>query len=190
MAKKQPLKGCIVTFSGNFYNITQTALLDQAARLGAQTARSVTKAVTHLVTTQTECDKLSSKVRQAQDHGAFIVSIDWVTESEETGSKQPEANFGLTSSPGPTSNGPDLSKKRHASDSPAPDAKKSKLDQLEASEKALPLGKSQVAKDASALRVPLDEGCPLGTYSVYLDDDGVIWDCTLKYVGPIKPIPS
>lgn len=185
-----PLKGCVVAFCGNFYGRNQTALLDDAARLGAHTAKSVTKNVTHLVATQTECDKFSSKVKQAQDQGASIVSIDWMDESERAGSKQPESHYALiNTNPGlaipvaPASSTPNSSddvsnaKKRPAtaSDSSARDAKKYKLDEV--NEKARPLGKSQLAKGSS--RVPLDEG--LGApYSVYVCADGVIWDATLK----------
>lgn len=183
MAKKQPLKGCVVAFCGSFYGHSQTSLLNDAARLGAHTAKSVTKNVTHLVTTKTECAKQSSKVIQARDQGVFIVSLDWVLESEQAASKQPESKFALgpastSASTASSSSAPDASKKRAASESPAPDAKKSKLDQ--AHEKAPPMGKSQLAKDSSSVRVPLDEGCSLSGYSVHVSDDGVIWDATLK----------
>lgn len=190
--KKQPipLKGCVVTFCGNFYGRNQTALLAYAASLGAHTAKSVTRNVTHLVATQTECDKLSSKVKQAQDQGVYIVSIDWMDESETAGSKQPESNYALlNTNPGPiipaapASSTPSANDhlsnatKRQSTpfDSLAPLSKKYKLGEV--NEKARPLGESQLAKDSS--RIQLDEG--LGApYSVYFDADGVIWDATLK----------
>lgn len=177
MAKKQPLKGCVVAFAGNFYGRNQTTLLTQAERLGAHTSKSITLGTTHLVTTQTECDKLSSKVKQAQEQGVFILNIAWFDESEAEGAKQTEADYVLlNSSSSSTPAPPPPPSKRAASDSPAPDAKKTKLDQ--ASEKAPVLGKSQLAKDTS-IRIPIDEGVQ-GRYVVYVGDDGIIWDATLK----------
>lgn len=184
MAKKQPLKGCVVAFAGNFYGRNQTTLLNQAERLGAHTSKSITPGTTHLVTTQTECSKRSSKVKQAQEQGVFIINISWLDESESLGAKQKEADYALSkpsassgSTPSSSSSAPPPAPtKRAASDSPAPEAKKTKLEQ--ASEKAPALGKSQLAKDTS-IQVPIDEGVQ-SHYSVYVGDDGIIWDATLK----------
>lgn len=41
------------------------------------------------------------------------------------------------------------------------------------------VGEGQVAK-SSDLQIPLDEGCPLVTYKVYIDDKGVIYDASLN----------
>lgn len=191
----------MIAFCGNFYGRNQTSLLDDAVRLGAHTAKSVTKTVTHLIATQTECDKLSSKITQAQSQNVFIVNINWLDESDAAGKKKPEADYALTppwssgaaaaASPSPMATAVatppstddnkkintivDLSKKRPASDDQAPDTKKFKLD----NEKAPPVGKSQLTKDTS-LRVPVDDGILSSDWAVYIGDDGVIWDATLK----------
>lgn len=175
------LAGCCVAFSGNFGSgHTQASLLEDAASLGAQTAKSVSKDVTHLVTTQADCDKPSTKVLQAQDRGLFIVSLAWMLQADEFGFKQPEADFALTARDDRATSAvdpaTDVSKKRQASDSPAPETKKPKLGP---NAKIPALGHQQKAKDW-AVQVPLDEECYLVGYGVHVDDDRVIWDASLK----------
>lgn len=206
MAKKQPLKGCTVAFCGNFHGRTQAALLSDAARLGANTSKTLAKNVTHLVATQNEVVKLSSKVQQAQAQATSIVSIDWMHDSEDAGAKQPESNYTFVALIIPTASSSsnvvvvdgdgddddDLPSpknlKRPAPSTLAPDAnaKKSKLDEV--SEKARPLGSAQLAKGSS--RIPLDDGLT-SPKSVYVGPDGVIWDATLKSVfTPPPPSPT
>lgn len=202
MAKKQPLNGCTVAFCGNFHGRTQAALLSDAARLGANTSKTLAKNVTHLVATQNEVVKLSSKVQQAQAQATSIVSIDWMDDSEDAGAKQPESNYAFVALINPAASSfpnvvvvddddDDLPSpknlKRPAPGTLAPDAnaKKSKLDEV--SEKARPLGSAQLAKGSS--RIPLDDGLT-SPKSVYVGPDGVIWDATLKSVLPPPPRPT
>ncbi|PSR81251.1 poly polymerase catalytic domain-domain-containing protein [Coniella lustricola] len=73
---------------------------------------------------------------------------------------------------------PDASKKRAASvDSTEPDTKKTKLEDEGPAES---FGTAQIAKDRAALDIPLDEGCSLSAYSVYIDSDDLIWDASLN----------
>lgn len=200
MAKKQPLNGCTVAFCGNFHGRTQAALLSDAARLGANTSKTLAKNVTHLVATQNEVVKLSSKVQQAQAQATSIVSIDWLHDSDDAGAKQPESNYAFVALVNPTASSSSnvvvddddddddvpspKNLKRPAPGTLAPDAnaKKSKLDEV--SEKARPLGSAQLAKGSS--RIPLDDGLT-SPKSVYVGPDGVIWDATLKSVLTPKP---
>ncbi|KAF3771114.1 hypothetical protein M406DRAFT_285995 [Cryphonectria parasitica EP155] len=179
-----PLDGCCVAFSGNFPGQTQASLLTHAARLGAQTSKSVSQDVTHLISTQNDCDKPSTKCIQAIDRGIALVSLDWLLQSESHDAKQPEANFALTTTkgspaatPAPDPAAQQDPKKRSASDSTAPDPKKVKLD---ANGKEIPtFGSAQIAKN-SAVRVEVDEGCSLTGYTVHIGDDSVIWDASLN----------
>lgn len=69
-----------------------------------------------------------------------------------------------------------------------PAAKKAKTNGKAAAPKAAPkaaAGKATKAKAAASKKskdpqVPLDEGCPLTTFVVYIDDKGVIWDASLN----------
>lgn len=178
--QEQPLKGCVIAFCGNFRAQNESSLANLAECLGARTVMSINKNLTHLVTTQTECNNASKKVIAAQRLGSFVVNLDWFLQSEEAGSKQPESNYALDlplPAPGAAAPGaPDVSsKKRPASDSLEPEAKKSKLEDV----KTQALGSAQVAKNPSSVVIPLDEGVQ-APWAVFVDDDGVIWDATLK----------
>ncbi|OJD28964.1 poly polymerase 2 adp-ribosyltransferase 2 [Diplodia corticola] len=190
-----PLDGCCVVFSGTFPGHSQSALLDQAARLGAATAKSVTKDATHLVTTQADFDKLSSKVKEALNRDIFLVSLEWLLDSEQSNAKADETQYtfrNVTPSPNPAS-APSASqgtaaqkakdsKKRQAS----PDADATSADQHDSKKKkglekeVIPnFGEGQIAKSRDIV-IPLDEECHLVGYGVHVDPDGVIWDASLN----------
>lgn len=182
-----PLAGCCIAASGSFPRKSQTAVLAHAERLGATTSKSVTSQVTHLITSQKDCDKNASKAIQASDRGIFLVDLEWILKSDESSTKQPEADFSLTvadhraipaAGPGPKGAATD-SRKRQTPYSPGPDPKKAKLSSLVDTSSAPAIGKSQVAK-GWAVQVPIDEGCPLTGYGVHVDDDSIIWDASLN----------
>ncbi|KAJ4389019.1 hypothetical protein N0V93_006481 [Gnomoniopsis smithogilvyi] len=183
-----PLADCCIAASGTFRSgRSQASVLTLAERLGATTSKSVSSEVTHLITSQKDCDKISSKVIQASDRGIYLVDIDWLLVSESTGTKQPEADFSLTAGnhkavpvADHATTGP---KKRQASHSPPPDSKKPKL--VDATGKEPTIGKSQIAKDW-AVQIPIDEGCPLTGYGVHVDDDSIIWDASLNQANTGK----
>lgn len=183
-----PLAGCCVAASGVFGNgRSQAFVLVHAGQLGATTSKSVSGDVTHLITNQRDCDRMSTKVIQAINRGVFLVDLEWLYASETHGIKQPEADFALITSDYKSTTvsdlvAPDL-KKRQASHSPAPDSKKLKLSDAEA--KAPAIGKSQIAKDW-AVQIPIDEGCPLTGYGVHVDDDSIIWDASLNQTNTGK----
>lgn len=199
-----PLDGCVIAFSGRFTGYRQSALEDKVASLGGQPAKSVTADTTHCVTSQADFDKLCTKVWQAKDRGIFIVSLQWLLDSEEANAKQPEAQYlfddasqnGTTNgnntvvpSTNPPSAQPPPAKanppmKRQASNvsmdkSQEPDAKKTKLEKVAQDGKAAAIGKEQIAKSWD-VQVPVDEGCSLTGYGVHIDDDSVIWDASLN----------
>lgn len=201
-----PLDGCVIAFSGRFTGFRQSALEDKVANLGGQPAKSITADTTHCVTSQADFDKLCTKVWQAKDRGIFIVSLDWLLESEEANAKQPEAQYlfedaSQNGTPSGTTNGnntvmpsnapaqPPPAKsnppmKRQASNvsmdkSQEPNAKKTKLEKVAQDGKAAAIGKEQIAKSWD-VQVPVDEGCSLTGYGVHVDDDSVIWDASLN----------
>lgn len=198
------LDGCVIAFSGRFTGYRQSALEDKVTGLGGQPAKSVTADTTHCVTTQADFDKSCTKVWQAKDRGIFVVSLEWLLDSEQSNTKQPEAqylyhdasqngttngNSAVVSSTNPPSTQPSAATKkppmkRQASSaatdsSREPDAKKTKLDQVAQNGKAAVIGKEQIAKSWD-VQVPLDEGCSLAGYGVHVDEDSVIWDASLN----------
>lgn len=180
-----PLFGTCIAVSGNFYGSNQATVLADAEELGATTSKYIHARVTHLITSQADCDKASTKVVQANKHGIHLVSFDWLLESKKHGTKQPEADFTLTAAKykaiptGSVDSAATTSHKRQASDTPEPEPETKKAKLLFSAAKAPVIGKSQIAKDW-AIRIPLDEGCPLTGYGVYVDNDSVIWDASLK----------
>lgn len=198
-----PLDGCVIAFSGRFTGYRQSALEDKVADLGGQPAKSVTADTTHCVTSQADFDKLCTKVWQAKDRGIYIVSLEWLLDSEQSNAKQPEAQYlfddgsqnGTTngnstvmSSTNPSSTQPPAKNnppmKRQASNaatdsSNEPNAKKTKLEKVAQGGKAAAIGKEQIAKSWD-VQVPVDEGCSLTGYGVHVDDDSVIWDASLN----------
>lgn len=192
-----PLEGCRVAISGSFPGHTQASLLEHATRLGAETAKSIGPLVTHLIASQSDYNKTSTKVNLATESGAFIVSLEWMFMSEEDGVKKSESEFALDAIATATacvnatttanSNDSQVSStvpppvkplnKRQVSSDAAPEPKKTKLEEYNG--KAPTIGKSQVARDW-AVQVPIDEGCTLAGYGVHVDDDSLIWDAALK----------
>lgn len=203
-AGSPPLDGCVIAFSGTFTGYRQSDLEAKATALGGRPAKSVTAKTTHCVTTQSDFDKVCTKVWQAKDRGIFIVSLQWMLDSEQSNAKQDEAQYlfdnasqnGTTngngaavpsSNPLPTQTAPaksNSSVKRQASpgavgSSHGPSAKKTKLDKVAQDSKAAAIGKEQIAKSWN-VQVPVDEGCSLVGYGVHIDDDSVIWDASLN----------
>ncbi|KAG8163407.1 hypothetical protein KVR01_006704 [Diaporthe batatas] len=205
-----PLDGCVIAFSGRFTGYKQSGLESKCTILGGQPAKSVVEGTTHVVTTQADYDKLCTKVFQAKDRGGiFIVSLDWLLDSEDSNTRQPEAQYlfdaqqsgntnGSTNGnnntvptskhptptnpqpvPVPAQNNPSIKRQASASPEPKPNAKKTKLDQVAKNGKAAAIGKEQIAKSWD-VQVPVDEGCSLIGYGVHIDDDSVIWDASLN----------
>jgi poly [ADP-ribose] polymerase len=83
------LGGCKIAFSGTF-GVPQTGLKTKAEALGAAVASTVSDDVTHLVATEADYKKPSSKVAKAQSLGIHIVDLSWLSDSEQNNAKQPE----------------------------------------------------------------------------------------------------
>ncbi|KUI59802.1 Poly [ADP-ribose] polymerase 2 [Cytospora mali] len=190
-----PLDGCVVAFSGNFAAIKQVDLIAQAKRLGARAPKSLTKDATHLITTRTEFNDSSSKVREARNRGLYIVDIEWMLDSEKSNSRASETIYTFDTTTNNNGSGPaatsaqplpTTSKKRQASptiiDSSSvsnPPPKKAKLELANKDGKIPVLGENQIATSRD-IQVPVDECCPLTGYRVHIDEDNVIWDASLN----------
>ncbi|OCL14247.1 PARP-domain-containing protein [Glonium stellatum] len=181
-----PLISCRIALSGTFPGTSHVAIQDQITSLGASVAKSITDDTTHLVTTQRDYDKPSTKVEVAQKNNLHIVSLEWIENCLSTASKVPEKVYLFTSSPAGVPSQSNAPSKRNASpDSSADENTKSKPKKHKTTNDSKAKGKSAQAADSqlvklSDVKIPLDEGCPLTTYQVYIDDNGVIYDASLN----------
>ncbi|KAI1339536.1 PARP-domain-containing protein [Xylariaceae sp. FL0016] len=193
-----PLNGCSIAISGSIPGRTQAAIeSDSIIPLGATLAKSVNAATTHLVTTDADYQKSSTKVKAAQSSDIPIVTFQWLEDCQAQNARLAESTYSLGSS----SSGPFLpqsqpqangSRKRAATqtppdndgdDSTAKSSKKAKqlTDDAGQEEKEAKVAEGQIAKSLD-VRIPVDEGSEreLANYEVYIDDDGVIYDASLN----------
>ncbi|KAG0240938.1 Poly [ADP-ribose] polymerase 2 [Actinomortierella wolfii] len=99
-APKTPIfQGCCFTFAGTFsgYNQDELKNLVTAANAGATVSSNVVYGTTHLVATQTEYNKSSSKVVKAMGNKIPVVSLEFVTDSLDKKKRLKEADYALTS---------------------------------------------------------------------------------------------
>ncbi|AEO55796.1 hypothetical protein MYCTH_2132970 [Thermothelomyces thermophilus ATCC 42464] len=109
-AAKPALDGCILALSGTFPGATHAAIKAKAESLGATVAISVTDNVTHLVTTDNDYNKPSSKVAKAQSLGTHIISLDWLLACETNNTREPEKDYTIGKPTAGSSAQPDASK--------------------------------------------------------------------------------
>ncbi|KXJ92012.1 hypothetical protein Micbo1qcDRAFT_162088, partial [Microdochium bolleyi] len=77
-----PLDGFTIALSGSLPGGTQGAIESKYIKpLGASLAKSITAATTHLVTTEDDFKKPSTKVVNAQSKGLPIVSFQWLEDT-------------------------------------------------------------------------------------------------------------
>ena len=189
-----PLDGCVVVLSGTFTGTTHGEIKTTLSRLGAASPATVAPSTTHVIATQRDFDKSTTKVAAAQDRGIHVVSLAWLEACDAGNSKvdeQPYLFDGTAAAPITTpssstpASAPGTNGKRQASpdasDEPAP--KKTKPNGQAKAETAngekVVLAEGQRAKSGD-LRVPVDENCPLTAYTVYIDHSGLIWDASLN----------
>ncbi|KAF2675763.1 PARP-domain-containing protein [Lentithecium fluviatile CBS 122367] len=179
-----PLTGFTIAISGTFAGTNQAAVQGTITSLGAAVAKSVAVDTNILVSTAADVKKSSKKVQDAQASDIPIVSIDWLNECASSLQPVHTEDFLLVAAPAPAppANSHGKGKKRAASPSPAPaPAKKAaKVAPLTAAPKLEPkVGEGSLLKSRN-VTIPLDEGCPLQTYRVYVDDDGIVYDASLN----------
>jgi len=189
-----PLSGCQIAVSGTFPGMTQAAVKSLIQDLGAAPVGAVGPATSHLITTQADFDKASTKVVAAEKHGAHAVGLGWLQACLSTNSRVQEAPhvFDTSSTPDSTTKSTTRSSvKREASppqtdgpdDDDEPKPKRAKANG-KAKKKAVTAEQegSEAATEpqSSEIKVPVDECCPLLSYGVYIDADGAIWDASLN----------
>jgi hypothetical protein len=197
-----PLEGCTIALSGKFPR-TQSALeQDFIVGLGATLAKTVSSSTTHLLTTETDFEKPSAKVKQAKSHDVQIVKLAWLEDclDKATRLKEEYYSFGSTAA-AVTANGKVNGSRKRTTDDVEDDSQSqpkkknkgangtntqsqpganSKSDSKALSSKAdVADGLTNIAKSRDIL-IPVDEQCPLTHYRVYIDDNNVIYDAALN----------
>jgi len=101
-----PLEGCNIALSGTFARTHAALEQDFIVGLGASLAKTVTSSTTHLVTTENDFAKPSTKVKQAKSHDVQIVNVQWLEDCLQQSKRLGETDYyvGSTSS-APTTNG-------------------------------------------------------------------------------------
>jgi poly [ADP-ribose] polymerase 2/3/4 len=97
VATPPPLDGCIIALSGIFPGQSHAILENYLVRIGAKIAKSVTKNVTHLITTVEDFDRGATKVTTAKSKGIPIVGLEWAQECERNSSQVSTDDFILGS---------------------------------------------------------------------------------------------
>ncbi|TGJ87485.1 hypothetical protein E0Z10_g1303 [Xylaria hypoxylon] len=192
-----PFASFSIAISGSIPNRTQASIeTDYIAPLGGALAKSVSASTTHLVTTETDYQKPSAKVKSAQANGIPIVTFEWLEDCLGQNTYLKEDAYGFTSQSQPQANRstrPKSSRKRPASQTTQNDnddindnqqpqpTKKGKADNDESKEREPKFAEAQIAKSLD-VKIPVDEGAQreLVNYEVYIDDDGVIYDASLN----------
>ncbi|KAF1969654.1 PARP-domain-containing protein [Bimuria novae-zelandiae CBS 107.79] len=169
------LAGYTVALSGTFPHTTHLAVQGRLTRLGASFRKSVTTDTNILMSTLANVKKKSEKVQEAQFKRILIVSINWLHEAELCLAPVAPDDFLLVNGTAPATNAKGKGKK-----CAAPASKTPKLGPLGAAPKLEPkVGEGSVLKFRN-VNIPLDEECPLQTYRVYIDEDGIVYDAFLN----------
>ncbi|KAF8985684.1 hypothetical protein CPC16_008566 [Podila verticillata] len=193
--KRAPLfADCSVAISGTYKTHTQGDISALITTNGGVVTPSVTKATTHLITTDKEIEKNTTKVQKALDMGIFLVTLDWAIDSISKKKRQVEDSYKVSdgstavvavapatpaTTPGPST--PD------SSDNAIKSEKRKADDELDGAveKKIKDLNKKVAAKAAkpssSAIKKPpVGRACLLpATYEVYVDSE-VAWNARLN----------
>lgn len=196
------LAGYTIALSGTF-RTTQATIQSTITSLGGEVAKSVNADTTILISTAADVKKNSKKVQDATSNSVPIVSIDWLDETEQAKGPATPDDFLLVNASPPTATAKGKAKKRAASPDVAaapvantrskgkkraaspdvavpPAAKVPKANPAITVPKLEPkVGEGSVLKSRN-VNIPLDEGCPLQTYHVYIDPNGVVFDASLN----------
>ncbi|KAJ5338000.1 hypothetical protein N7452_004728 [Penicillium brevicompactum] len=176
-------KNVIIAVSGTFPNLRQADVRGLVEQNGATFSTSVTEECTHLVTTQVDVDKQSTKYKKAHSlPNCQIVSLSWLLESVQAKKPLPESNFAFGN--GSTSQADTKSQNGNDDTEVKPKTKKRSASKDEAPESIKKSKNSQKAT-TKCLNIPIDEGFNMrsGTFrqpTVFIDDAGLIWDATLN----------
>lgn len=207
-AANPPLQGCSIALSGTFPGRNQSAVdKELITPLGGTLAKSITVDTTHLVTTEGDFTKPSTKVTQAKSKNIHIVNMTWLEDCLDQSTKMDEADysFGGSTSATPSAAPPATNSQTNGNGKGKGKATKKRAaavvdhddeedeDKPQVKKVTKPAGAiesdgeaSQAVEDKtnvatlSYLKIPVDEVCGLTHYQVYIDDDKVIYDASLN----------
>jgi poly [ADP-ribose] polymerase len=178
-----PLNGCSIAIAGTFPGASQASIKERITNLGATFATTVQKDTECLIATQADYDKQSTKVKAAIANSVPIVSIEWLDDCESSNSHVNTMKYLVLSakatSSQPQANGSTKGGKAKRAASPDPPPQPTKKQKKPDGAPAAKVGDGQNAK-STKIQIPLDEYCPLASYSVYFGDDGTIYDASLN----------
>ncbi|KAE8441035.1 hypothetical protein EG329_006072 [Mollisiaceae sp. DMI_Dod_QoI] len=191
-ASISPLQGCSVALSGTFPGYSQPILEQEFINaLGATLSKTINKSTTHLVTTDADFAKPSTKVKQARSHDLHIVKLSWLEDCLDQSTKLSEDDY-MFDAPGhalaPASVNANLAPRKRTVvviDADNDEAESQPNKKIKAtSEKSrfnsdAVEGPTNIAKP-SAINIPVDGHFPLANYQVWIDDDNVIYDANLN----------
>ncbi|KAG0355708.1 hypothetical protein BG005_005356 [Podila minutissima] len=189
--KRVPLfTDCTVSISGTYKTHTQGDISALITTNGGAVTPSVTKATTHLITTDKELEKNTAKVQKAVDMGILLVTLDWVVDSISKKKRQSEASYKVsdgavvavaatapvTPAATPGSSTPDSTSGKRKADDDLDGAVEKKIKDLnkKVAAKAAKVSPSTIKKP------PVDRSCSLPAgYEVYVDSV-VAWNARLN----------
>ncbi|CAG8192223.1 unnamed protein product [Penicillium olsonii] len=203
-------KNVVIAVSGTFPNLRQADVRALVENNSARFSTSVTEECTHLVTTQVDVDKQSTKCEFARitvrSHGRLtyrsdkkanslpncqIVSLSWLLESVQAKKPLPESKYTFDDE----EQTPQTSTTKQengdvdgdATDTVAETKSKAKKRSASGEETGASKKKAKDIQKATTkyLNIPIDEGFnkrggPFMQPTVYVDDAGLIWDATLS----------
>ncbi|CAK7274673.1 hypothetical protein SEPCBS119000_006292 [Sporothrix epigloea] len=184
-----PLEGCKVVLCGSFPKLSQATLKQHIDHLGGKVLNSVTADATHLIVTAENYKKPTAKVKAAQAQAIFVVDVEWLLASVKANQRQAEGQFLMNAAP--TTAAPAAATAAPpppAAALPAPGVGSTKrkrgADNASAAAPArAPAKRQKTAKTdgkGGGVIIPVDEACTMSNVTVYVGDDGVVWDASLN----------
>lgn len=198
------LSNCTVAVSGTHKDWKQSKIEKFITSNGGSFSKAiVNNETTHLVTTEVDYDKKSNKVKEAQQYGVHLVSLNWLLESIEKKQKQSETSYVIgTGSTAAATNGTQNGGKtgKRTAQQVSEDEEEEEKVPAKKAKSTLAKGKGRKAaakaKEESEEpeeeepqmttvvqkgRAPVDELCPLkDSHHVYVDQSGVPFDAALN----------
>ncbi|KAF9571014.1 Poly [ADP-ribose] polymerase 2 [Mortierella alpina] len=191
-------QGCVFAASGHVPNYSQSEIgqLVQQSDAGAAFSNTVTKKITHLISTAADVANQSTKVTKARSlDNVSIVSFDWILDSLKQKKKLDETAYQLDTLL--TSSAPSSAPSAPAAPASSPQAtpaakaggkRKADVDKEEEKDdkvgKKIKLLKDKISKSSSApgkIKQPaVDNRCYLSTTSSVYVDDEVAWNARLN----------
>ncbi|KAG0033677.1 hypothetical protein BGZ81_007675 [Podila clonocystis] len=190
--KRAPLfTDCSVAISGTYKTHTQGDISALITTNGGAVTPSVTKATTHLITTDKEFEKNTTKVQKAVVMGIFLVTLDWVIDSISKKKRQSEDSYSVTDDSAtvavataapvtpadtPGSSTPDSTSVKRKADDELDGTVEKKIKDLNKKVAA----KTTKVSPSAIKRPPVDRSCTLSAdYEVYVDSV-VAWNARLN----------